>query len=105
MASVSPVASKVTREARRRIHHERGSAHDEGVGCGDGSNGAGKHALIERLFVEDHIGLDATAARRAHGHARGILVLARANPFGAVDRAARLADIAVDRAMQLKHAP
>ena len=79
------------------------------AGCGgkggDDSNGAGKHTLIERLFVEDHIGLDATAARRAHGHARGILVLARANPFGAVDRAARLADIAVDRAVQLKHAP
>ncbi len=68
-------------------------------------NGTGQHMLVERLFVEHHIGLDATTARGAHGHVRGTLVLARANPFGAVDRAARLADIAVDRAVQLKHAP
>ena len=75
----------------------------EGIGRGDGGNGTGQHMLVERLFVEHYIGLDAAAARGARRHARGILVLARANPLGAIDRAARLANVAMDRSVQLKH--
>ena len=60
--------------------------------------------LVEWLFVEHYIGLDAAAARGARRHARGILVLARANPLGAIDRAARLANVAMNRSVQLKHA-
>ncbi len=67
-------------------------------------NGTGQHMLVERLLVEHHIGLDATTARGARRHARGILVLARANPLGAIDRSARLANVAMDRSVQLKHA-
>ena len=75
-----------------------------GPNGGNGGDGAGQHALVERLLVEHHIGLNAPAARRTHGHARGVLVLARANPLGAIDRAARLANVAMDRSVQLEHA-
>ena len=60
--------------------------------------------LVEWFLVEHHIGLNAPAARGAHGHTRGVLVLAGVNPLGAIDRAARLANVAMDRSMQLEHA-
>ena len=59
------IAGKVSRKARRRIHHERGPAYNEGIGRGDGGNGTGQHILVERLFVRAlHRKLDAAAARR-----------------------------------------